>query len=533
MHKLNLLRVLLVSSSLAFCYPGHSHAMESNIDENLSSNLSVSSKKEQEETPSPKAKKQPTFAELVQEKRNNLKESMELWKKPGDLREKSFELVYSLMSISDKSSTDFQETQQKLLLLKEEEKLIDARQNALRQRYEAIDKELPEALLEWYRQRETKNSAPTEGILYNNEETTALSTKDLTEDPKVIQIPDIVPNRASQSFYTFHDSNRGLWFGMELLQDNNVAWWRERLGWEATMEFGKSFQEDLLSKLPMLLNPSSESPFGDSQIEQLYDARCWFNDPFTPQMHFAREPEFMSMRTPAFDDSPLAFQIAYQRYIPSEQQRANYLGAFRGFKMNLDRYGVTPTWVAYVSSEKIGGPLYTHLAPTSSTIKMAMSATVDGPFYSPLGIYSSPIARASDEKPCTQLSLPFHSFVAKTMGDIDPSVRYTVTRPLENMSKIFTKSNIPFSSSFGTTLSEHNLPVILRQGRYESPTGEIINFHNTRYTPFVLFDPRTEETYQLGENHPFVTNYYLGGIPLRDMIFPFVTFDRKALAELY
>lgn len=533
MYKTNISHIFLLSSALAFFYPGSSHAMEDESDL-TPSNLQVPSKNEEDKLSSLQTSKKSPFIELVQEKREIPEKTNELNKRLETLRRQGLSLVFAVMRLNDKSSSEFQEKQKLCLAMSKEEELIEEKMKSLSQRYQEIDKELPEAALALYRKREKKN-VPTEGILYKNEELTSLAIVDLGKGQKVIQVPDSISNAAAHSFYIHHDSSKGLWFGMELLQPENISWWRERLGWEATMEFGKYFETEIPFKVSRLMSLSSNGSL-ESQIEQVFFyTPSLFDDynHFGPQIHFEDEPELMSMRPSALGEAPLPFQRAYQSYTPSEMQRANYMAAFRGFKMNLDRYGIVPTWVAYVSSEKIEGPVYKTFEATSPAIKMAMTATVGGPLYSPLGIYSSPIARASDEKPCAQLSLPFHSFVARTMGDIDSNIKYVVTRPLENMHTIFRKSGLPFSSSFGNTAPTDNLPLILREGRYEIDNEKVVQFHNTRYTPFVLFDPQTGETYQMGKNHPFVTNYYLAGIPARGMKFPFITLDRKALADLY
>lgn len=166
-----------------------------------------------------------------------------------------------------------------------------------------------------------------------------------------------------------------------------------------------------------------------------------------------------------------------------------------------------------------------------------MTATEGGPFYDPLGILRSRIALAFDKVSYPHLSLPLHSFMAGTMRIFDAQSpnnnRWMITRPLPPMQKVFKVSGVPYTESFGYKISE-SYPSILRPTNYEDKEGNPIQFHdNQRYSAYVIFDPETKESYQIGSNHSFAQNYYLGGIAARDMKFPFVMVESDDLAKAY
>ena len=142
---------------------------------------------------------------------------------------------------------------------------------------------------------------------------------------------------------------------------------------------------------------------------------------------------------------------------------------------------------------------------------------VGGPFYSPLGIWSSPIARAHDQA-IPRLSIPLHSLIAQTMTTIDPSIKYMVTRPQTPMINIFTKSGIPFTSTFGEELRDSQGPYVRRE--------------YTMAIPYSLVDPRTDTTYSMSKEHIFTMHPFLGGIYRQDMEFPFVTIDVQELCSV-
>jgi hypothetical protein len=475
-----------------------------------------------------------TFESLILEKQQNFQQCNELTLQSSQTQSTAI-LLSLLLGGNSISKAELEEIKTQALLQEQQHLQRQTQIDTLTLRNEEIDKALPEALLDWFRQREQEHALTiAQGVddflSRCSQNVKILPMDDLSVKQTLVHVPDIIPNKAEKSFYMDYNSELNLWLGMELLQPTNVAWWQERLGWEATMQFGQYCKQDWISKSPWF----TDSCHNRSIEEKLKQAFCpsFLDNSFAPTIRFESEYELMALRPTSIEKSPAAFQQAFQTYNPSENDRANYLAAFRGFKMNLDRYKMIPTWVAYFISEKVDGPVFTSLDPTSPHIKMAMTVTMGGPMYNPLGIFNSAIARASDKKPYVRLSSPFHIGVAKKVGEIDPEVIFGSTRPLENVIRIFQKINLPFSSSFKFDLSTNNLPIILREGNYYTQHDEQILFHCGRYTPLVLYDPQTDTTFQFGANHPFATNYYLGGIMARDMKFPFVTFYRATLANL-
>ena len=340
----------------------------------------------------------------------------------------------------------------------------------------------------------------------------------------VIRVPDIIKNSASEDFYVHYDSEKKLYIGMERLTQNNIGWWKQKMGWDACMQYGKKIS------IYMTITLSEENNLNEFVISQKKQNQN--EDPFdlgTNTIPCAEESEFISMAFESSTDKPpLDFQQVYEKYESGEENDGNYLGALRGFKMNLDQYENVPTWVAYITPDEIKGSLKKAGVPvTTSSLKIAMTLTDNGSFYSPLGINACSVARATDDPNLfRRLSNLLHSSVAKMMGEINPKIEYMVTRPLSNMHEIFKKSGVSSSSSFGELKLNQKQPVILREG---SEGTENIDFGDC---PYVLFDPETKKTYQIGHNHPFSTNYFLGGIEKRYMKLPFVTMSRKELAHL-
>lgn len=512
MKKRNLLNLSVSLSALCFSLPAI--AMESlSQEETGASSFPVKSKA--------------TLQELIQEKKENETQQ-------NDLLMQQYTIDPSLMvtafySLSDSSSPEFEEMKKKFLSLSQEREAIPTQIDRLTQRATEIDKELPEALLDYCRQKMSQDFLTTISPFTKE---TSLAKEFRERNHRIIQVPDRRTTKAPQTFYTDVDPRTGLYYGIELLQDNNISWWKERLGWEATMQFGKSCLEDFQFHYPTLMSSVDDVSL-DVQIQQIFFPELLSITSDGTRVKILNQYELMSMRSTPIEDAPMAFQQAYENYTPNAQQMLDYLGAFRGFEMNLRGYKNAPTWVAYVSSEKVDTPLFQTLHPSSSSLKMMTTAFEGGPFYCPLGIFNSGIARASDSEPCSHLSRPFHSYLASKMGGIDSDIKCGTTRPLDPMLKIFKIMNLPFSTSWGNTPPDETLPTILREGNHQDKGGNFIPFNSVPYTPFVLFDPRSNDVYQIGSAHPFSTNYYLGGISPRDMQFPFITFDRETLANLY
>jgi hypothetical protein len=220
-----------------------------------------------------------------------------------------------------------------------------------------------------------------------------------------------------------------------------------------------------------------------------------------------------------------------------------YLSAWRGFVHNLEHAQQIPTWVAYVSSEPVDGPLYKNkkLSVTSPTIKMAMTATVSESFYNPLGIYASPIANTCDNGQGPKgLSMMLHGATARFMGKIQPSYKCMVVRPIASMGAIFKKSGIDLTESNGRrTQNQRTDKPYIRcttdfTGRWYSTPDALTDDEKAKFgkSPYILVDPRTEDYYQI-DSHWFSSHPFLGGMPRENFdSFPFVTVTREDLEKV-
>lgn len=100
-----------------------------------------------------------------------------------------------------KSPTQDHEVEQQIRSKVAEQEAAQARKDSLMQRLPEIDKELPEALIDYFRElRGTKVSPSPEDILYKNEDSLSPSIEDLEAGQKVIPVLDVVPNRLPSAF---------------------------------------------------------------------------------------------------------------------------------------------------------------------------------------------------------------------------------------------------------------------------------------------------------------------------------------------
>jgi hypothetical protein len=90
---------------------------------------------------------------------------------------------------------------------------------------------------------------------------------------------------------------------------------------------------------------------------------------------------------------------------------------------------------------------------------MAMTVKLGENFYTPFGIYKSPIAKAAcpQEGKYKNLSLSFHAYVAHIVGTINPVTKYLIVRPLSSMLAIFKKSGLKHSASAYSNNQPKNL----------------------------------------------------------------------------
>lgn len=471
-----------------------------------------------------------TLIELIEEKISNQKKMLELYSQPNHSDMSLFMAVF--MFGGNKSSPEFEELKRKCTEESEKQQEIAKKADLITQRNVEIDKKFPHALLDWNRERMTKTHGG-DGENYNSSGKPFLSQGVMIGDHKIITIPDCLQTKAAQSIYTRIDPLTGLHYRMELLTDQNIKWYTERVALEAIIAYWNPLLKELEEKLPWLVDTFGGTPL-ETRIQQAFapEPFDFGNSPTIKQLNFY---EIMGMVSKGFDSLPLSFQEACQKYNLAETQVQDFLGALRGFEMNLRDYKNVPTWVAFASSEKIDN--IQDIDPTSPIIKIMMTSTEGGPFYNPLGILRSCIALAFDEISYLPLSIPLHSFVASTMRGFDlenpNNNKWMITRPLPPMQKVFKISGVPYTESFGYEFCESH-PSILRPGNYEDQNGKSIQFHDgQRYAAYVIFDPATKENYQIGRNHSFVQNYYLGGIAGRDMKFPFVMVNSDDLVKAY
>ncbi|MBL8676486.1 MAG: hypothetical protein JNJ47_03540, partial [Alphaproteobacteria bacterium] len=342
------------------------------------------------------------------------------------------------------------------------------------------------------------------------------------------------------SFYAEHIAGRNLWVGIEYMTPESRTWWTQRLGYDAYMHFGKqiNFEHERLQGM----SEEERTQMEDNQrafAENMSSSGAPFQLNFDPLPRYVYEAqEFASLRFGTGIDE--AFMKLYFEKGPElpTAQNDDYLSAWRGFQYNLNNNLEAPTWIAYVSSQPVEGPLYEKVPVTSPEIKMAMTLKIGQSFYSPLGIYKSPIATAFDEGQHRNLSMMMHAGVARFVGQIQPKVQHMVVRPLTSMSSIFDKSGLPFSKSTGVKQISAERPYVrcttpIPHRWYDAP--EVLSAEEKeKYgdSPYIIVDP-AGEYYQISGDHWFAKSPFLGGVS-RDKLqtFPFVTASREELGKL-
>lgn len=224
---------------------------------------------------------------------------------------------------------------------------------------------------------------------------------------------------------------------------------------------------------------------------------------------------------------PAGYMLKESSSNQGASKNSNYLSAWAGFDHNLN-YPEGVTWVAYASTQPIEQPLYENQAGYENPhIKMAMTVQIGDVFYSPLGIYKSPIGERYDEEhglDHKNLALFFHSAVANLVDKTNPGkVKYMVVRPLPHMGKILNESSIPFSVSSGQKINT-TLPHIRTDAFCEQAE------------PIILIDPETNNSYTIGKDHWFEKSLFLGAPDARyngEIMskFPFMTTKLEDLAS--
>lgn len=173
---------------------------------------------------------------------------------------------------------------------------------------------------------------------------------------------------------------------------------------------------------------------------------------------------------------------------------------------------------------------------------MLMTGTLSENFYNPLGIYASPIARAYSRVTGNinnkNLSPIIHRDMALALCEANPNTKVAIVRPIHSMATIFKKSNIPFTISDGSAQNV-KMPYVRSlqpiEHRWYTSKVELNGEEKEQFgdSLFTLIDPRTNDYYQIGNNHPFSQSPFLGGIR-RDYIeaFPFFTIDVNELKKI-
>lgn len=307
---------------------------------------------------------------------------------------------------------------------------------------------------------------------------------------KTIEEPDSIKNTASKDFYIEHDKKRDLYFGIERITPENVDWWKKRLAYDAYMYF------------ELKRNFDSKFKLGSS-----------YNFYFRFFNEIVKNHEFMSLLKNKSD--------TYTNDWEKIEENNKYLQYVLGmFHYNFEHYkdGGEATWVAYVSSRPVNGLLCSEkdFNVASPDIKMTVTVKVSNVFYSLLGIFRSPIAKAFDSA-FAKISMPLYFYVARAMEQIKPGAKYVVFRPYKPIINALESSGIHYSVSKDGK-SQDKVPHIC----YEA---DIVGMHN-----FVLVDPRSDTRYKISDKHWFKKNPYLG-FHIDVAGCPFVIIDRVELGE--
>lgn len=351
MRKINLVTLSLSVSLSILCSSFSTFAMDVLVEkENLSGDLHL--------------KKQSTFIELMEEKMVNQKKIVELYNQPATDTFDMSALMDLLMFEGDKSSLEFEALKTKCMEASQKKDETPQQIELINKRDAEINKQLPQALVEWQRQRMTKISTTDES--YNSSGKPFLGERVMIGNHHIISVPECLQTKASQSVYTKFDPRTGLHYRMELLTDQNINWYRERMGLEALMAFWNPMVKEIEEKLPWLADTFNDTPV-ETRVQQAFDPEPFDFRNFSAFKHLSFY-ELMATGTQNFDRLPLSFQEACQNHNLSETQLPDILGALRGFELNLRSYKSVPTWIALSSSQKIDN--IQDIDPTSSIIKI-------------------------------------------------------------------------------------------------------------------------------------------------------------------
>lgn len=341
---------------------------------------------------------------------------------------------------------------------------------------------------------------------------------------------DEIETTAATDSHVEYNADRNVWIGMERVTPENIDWWRGRLGHEAYMQYGQEVE----FQRRIAMERTEEQKAADEAYAQ---TMCSLGYSYSSSSEHEAIEFFSIMGSMSYDEQ-------YNRLFEKQSvfvSGGDYLDPWRAFRYNLDHSGTSPTWVAYASSEPVENPLYKSMPVVSPAVKLAMTVKVSESFYTPFGIFSSPIGQAFDRESGTlaykQLSMPVHAAVARFVSKIT-DIKYMVVRPLASMAGILKKSDLEFSESKGPA-QDISFPYIrftLDHNRrwYSVPdtltAEEKENFGDSQ---FILVDPRAKELHRICSDHWFATHPFSGGVA-RELIeaFPFFTVDVKELGSL-
>jgi len=310
---------------------------------------------------------------------------------------------------------------------------------------------------------------------------------------------DIIDGK--KDFYTINLENYGLYIGIEKLTPETTHFWNRRLGLDVAMRFGKTAKWEF--ELITTLGHPETQLFKD--IVNLGGFN-YSGDVITEQ-------------------DGVLFEL-YEKYSGKDMSHErSFMDAYRAFKHAIDtNYG--NTLVAYVSSKPITGISNLTMSVDTPDIKMAMAVhLIPGLAYNPLGIHRTSISTFYDRENklnYKNISLDFQKAVSNLVGEIDPTIKLLVVRPLHRMGEILKESGIPFTLSPGAKSSE--LPYFMIDGIDRDST---LSYQ----TPFVLVHPSESKEYHIPRNHWFVQSPFYGhhGDPMMLSYFPILTALRKDL----
>jgi hypothetical protein len=351
----------------------------------------------------------------------------------------------------------------------------------------------------------------------------------ITNEIEEISSNNIIEKKP-QDFYVQKDEKRDLWVGMEVVTKETQAFWQQRLGWDVFVLRGDQVKEEKKMK---------EEELNRRMFQEIYvthnnsypgttqtDVNQILNDViFGPNSSGFGNPHYnpddynnenlMYWRFPDLNLSNEEQEEVEKKVTKlSKIPQGEFESAWRGFAYNI-RNPEKNMWVSYVCSKPVEGLLYKSFEVTSPDIRMAMTVKLGNVFYSPLGIYTSPLGLGEAQEKGTvekykNSSLLLHKNVAQFANKINPQINHMIVRPLKFMGSLLEKSGVLVSkeeAQFEYHIQDDKWPI----------SGWSINGHS--------FDRESDNWFDF---HPF-----LGGTSsLSKKEFPLAFASVKKLAEL-